>query len=462
MITSTTEIPQTPYSYRAEQRRGIEEIASRVCELRQRGSLSPKVLHRIRSYFRIKNIYHSNAIEGNLLDVGETRQVVEMGLTITGKPLKDQAEAKNLASALDFLEELATRTEDPISEHDVRQIHALVLKDIDDGNAGVYRRVDVEISGSQFKPPGPEQVPLYMEEFSTWLMRASCVDPASGVASVDAVVNAVVAHTWLVYIHPFIDGNGRVARLLMNLMLMRAGFPITVITREDRYRYYDALEESQSTDLSSFIALVTEAIHESLEEYEDAAKEQREQEEWARSLASRFDKPALAKAQNEYEVWRSAMDLLKSYMKQAALQIDASVDIAKVYFKDFGTLEFEKYLSLRQYGSAKKTWFLRLDFVRGDKAARYLFFFGSPSHPKLKKHCDVTLHVAREEPASSFYYQHTKDISKPDVPAITEIGYKANAERFVAGLVSGDDKGGKIERLGRMFFEDVISKQFAN
>src|SRR6266508_228137 len=105
----------SPYLYNASQVDVIADTDRRVAVLRKQGSLTPEILERIRKYFRIKNIYHSNAIEGNLLNVGETRQVVEFGLTLTGKPLKDQAEAKNLSEALDFLEELATNTTLPIT-----------------------------------------------------------------------------------------------------------------------------------------------------------------------------------------------------------------------------------------------------------------------------------------------------------------------------------------------------------
>ncbi len=104
------------------------------------------------------------AIEGNVLGVGETREVVELGLTITGKPLKDQAEARNLSGALDFLEELAGNPHAPVTENDVCQLHAFVLKGLSD-EAGAYRTVPVAISGSKYLPPGPESVPAQMEEF---------------------------------------------------------------------------------------------------------------------------------------------------------------------------------------------------------------------------------------------------------------------------------------------------------
>jgi Fic family protein len=451
------EIPGTPYSYEAIQDKDILAIAGRVRTLREGGTLSPKVLGNIRKYFRIKNIYHSNAIEGNELTVGETREVVERGLTITGKSLKDQAEAKNLSQALDFLEELATKTEDPITESDIRQLHQVVLKDINDDNAGKYRSVQVEISGSEYKPPPPEQIPMQMEEFGKWLAEASLVKGEIG--SNAALLIAASAHTWFVYIHPFIDGNGRVARLLMNLILMRYGYPIAIITKEDRLRYYDALEISQVSDLSPFLALLTECLYESLEEYETAAQQQREQIEWAESLARKFSANDLARAQNEYEVWKSAMELLKSYFRQTAEILSQTAALGRVYFKDFGTLEFEKYLSLRDGQSTKKTWFFRVDFRSESKAARYLFFFGSPSYV-LQSECDVTLHIAREEPAGSFNYERLSTLSMPNVPHIFEIGYRPKEEVFVTGIVGGKASKGKIENITQNLFEEIVQKHF--
>lgn len=458
MTEASKSIDETPYAYESVLDETVRAIAERVRAMRQTGRLSPEVLHHIRGYFRIKNIYHSNAIEGNVLNVGETRQVVEMGLTLTGKPLKDQAEARNLAHAIDFLEELAVHPERPILEGDIRQMHAVVLKGIDDENAGRYRSVPVEISGSAYKPPGPEGVPAQMEDFARWLASTSVV--AAGHASPEALIRAAVAHTWFVYIHPFIDGNGRVARLLMNLLLMRYGYPIAIITKEDRLRYYDALEISQSSDLSPFLALLTECIHESLEEYERAAAEQRERIEWARSLGERFSAPERIRAENEYEVWKSAMELLKSYVRQTVALLDESTTLGSVYFRDFGTLEFEKYLALRSGESVKRTWFLRVDFRRGDRAARYLLFFGYAS-PMLRDNCEVTLHVAREEPPGSYYFERLETLSALNVPSLVEIGYKPVDERFVARYRAGTTRVGKIEEIGRNFFEEVVKLHFS-
>lgn len=456
---SHVEIDGTNYVYDDTRRSDLETLADRVRTMRAQGRLSPDVLYRIRKHFRIKNIYHSNAIEGNALAVGETRQVVEHGLTITGKPLKDQAEARNLSHALDFLEELAGNTHRPITENDVRQLHTLVLHGLSD-EAGAYRSVPVSVSGSDYSPPGPESLPAQMADFGRWLSDVS-VPGDDAFAGASGLVAAAAAHTWLVTVHPFIDGNGRVARLLMNLMLMRYGYPIAIVTKEDRLRYYDALEFSQASDLTPFVVLLAECIEESLEEYEAAAKEQREQTEWAASLAEKFTQPERVRAENEYEVWKNAMELLKSYLQQTVDIFDQATPYGSVYLKDFGNLEFEKYSALRRGESAKRTWFLRVDFRRSDTTARYLFFFGYTSYA-MHGRCDVTLHVAREEPPGSFNYERLEHIQSSNIPDLAEIGYEMSKERFVVRRRNGRSRTSRVEEFTKRFFEDVVAKHFAD
>ncbi|HEV2301793.1 MAG TPA: Fic family protein [Stellaceae bacterium] len=450
----------TPYELDDTLLPTLKTVAERISSMRSNGALSPDVLGRLRRFFKIKNIYNSNAIEGNSLDVGETRLVVEQGLTLTGKPLKDQAEARNLSAAIDFLESLVQDSSRPITEADIRQIHFLVLKGIRDADAGKYRSVVVEISGSQYKPPPPEAVPAQMEEFCKWLARVSVV-PSSGATCEDAISLAAASHTWLVTIHPFVDGNGRVGRLILNLLLMRHGYPIAIIAKADRSRYYDSLEISQSSDLTAVISLIAECVEESLEEYEVAAQEQREHEGWAQSIVGKLQKAERIRAELQYEVWRNAMELLKSIFKQTAEILDTSATLAGVWFKDFGQLELEKYLSLKGHGSAKRTWFFRVDFRSGERSARYLFFFGSPSYSTRDKG-DVSLHVAREEPAGSFNYERLENISAPNVPGLLEIGYDARREEFFARKKSGSISEMKVEEICRAFFEDVVSRHFSS
>jgi Fic family protein len=448
----------TPYEIDDTLIVSLGKIAQRVSSMRSSGALSPDVLGRLRRFFKIKNIYNSNAIEGNILDVGETRLVVEQGLTLTGKPLKDQAEAKNLSGAIDFLEELAADPSRAITEADIRQLHYLVLKDIRNEDAGKYRTVAVEISGSQYRHPPPESIPSQMDDFCKWFSVASA--PGEKWPFADGLIVASAAHAWFVTIHPFIDGNGRVGRLILNLILMRYRYPIAIITKADRSRYYDGLEISQSSDLTA-ASLIAECVEESLEEYETAAQEHREHQEWAQSIVGKFQKAERIRAENQYEVWRSAMELLKSVFKQTAELIDSSSQLSQVWFKDFGQLELEKYLALSGNVSAKRTWFFRTDFKSGLKSARYLFFFGSPNYT-LRGRIDVSLHVAREEPTGSFNYERLEAISSPNVPNIVEIGYDAKRENFVVRKRAGAASEMKIDDICREFFDDVIQRHFSN
>ena len=483
----------TQYEVPDTQVQNARAFADRVRRLRETGTLSPAVLAKLRRFFKVKNIHHSNAIEGNSLSVGETRMVVEEGLTLTGKPLKDQAEAKNLSEAIDFLEDLARSSEQPITENDVRQLHQFVLKGIDDEEAGRYRRVEVQISGTEFRPPGPEAVPGEMGHFGAWLQAASV--PNRLVGQEDALLIAAAAHTWFVTIHPFVDGNGRVSRLLMNLLLMRYGFPIAVITLDDRIRYYDALEASHSVeppveldmvgadgaigpqfdpiltaplttpsrDLGAFVELLTECLGESLEEYEAAAHEQRETIEWARSLGSKFDERENIRAANQYEVWKSAMDLLKSQFRQTAELLSAATSASRVYFKDFGDLEFEKYRSLKAQGSAKRTWFFRLDFRSGAQAARYLFFFGWRSETlRGEREADVTLHVARENPAGSHQYSRCDSFPSATDPDTVELAYSPSKEKFLARTRRGSVREEKVDTIVRDIVQQVVERNFTS
>jgi Fic family protein len=200
--------------------------------------------------------YHSNAIEGNTLTLAETRLVLLDGLTVGGKSLREHLEALNHKHAIDLVEALAKRNE-PITEHNIRQIHALILRTIDDENAGRYRSIQVRIAGAGYVPPEPVFVPSLMHEMVAWLNSPQAKE-------LHPVEQAAMAHFRLVHIHPFVDGNGRTARLLMNLVLMREGYPPAVIRRDRRLDYYNALDQAHRGDTVPFVSLVSEEVERSL------------------------------------------------------------------------------------------------------------------------------------------------------------------------------------------------------
>ena len=202
--------------------------------------------------------YHSNAIEGNTLTLKETKVALE-GITIGGKTLREHFEAINHRDAILMVEELVEKQQ-PLDEWTIKNLHQLVLKNIDSENAGRYRAVNVLISGAEHRPPNALQVPEQMAAFSDW-----CSNEAQQLHPIE---RAARVHGEFVKIHPFVDGNGRTSRLLMNLELMKAGFPATVIEVAQRLDYYQALDKAHCTgDYSDFIQLVANAVEKSFEPY---------------------------------------------------------------------------------------------------------------------------------------------------------------------------------------------------
>jgi Fic family protein len=234
-------------------------IDSRKAELdRLRGTLDNAT---IRTALNIEFLYESNRIEGNTLTLRETQLVLQEGMTISGKSLREHLEAINHNEALAFIEELAVQKAE-FSEYALKQIHALVLHGIDHDNAGRYRTVPVLIAGSKHIPPQAHLLQSLMDEyFRAYTAQKEHLHP---------VVLAAELHERLVTIHPFIDGNGRTARLVMNLILLRHGFPLAIIggDYESRMAYYDALEHAQTEGSSpEFAQFIAEKVLSAIERY---------------------------------------------------------------------------------------------------------------------------------------------------------------------------------------------------
>jgi len=198
--------------------------------------------------------YNSNAIEGNTLTLSETKVVLE-GITIGGKSMVEHLEAINHREAILFVEDLISNQE-PLSEWNIRNMHALILKEIDNFNAGKYRSENVVISGAKHIPPKHYEIGC--------LMQKLMVEYQNEWKEFHPVIRATLVHGEFVKIHPFIDGNGRTARLLLNFELMKNGYPPIIIKNEERARYYDVLDLAHTTmNYKLFIELVSELVVES-------------------------------------------------------------------------------------------------------------------------------------------------------------------------------------------------------
>jgi cell filamentation protein, protein adenylyltransferase len=239
------------------------KLINKKCELDKYRPLPQALVKNLDNWFLVELTYTSNAIEGNTLTRAETALVIEKGLTVGGKSLKEHFEANNHAHALQWIRTLVSKTVQDIDEAIILQIHRYILEAIDDVNAGFYRNILVRISGSPVILPNPLKVPDLMADFIAWI-HSSKQNP---------IELAALAHYKLVSIHPFVDGNGRTARLLMNLILMMHGYPPAIIRPEDRLAYIKSLESAQlGSSLDRYIALIARAIDQSLEIYLKAVK----------------------------------------------------------------------------------------------------------------------------------------------------------------------------------------------
>lgn len=204
--------------------------------------------------------YNSNAIEGNSLTLKETFLVINEGMTVKGKPLKDHLEAKDHHAALEYLYDLVDKDKKhTISEALIRNLHRIIIQETDKDWAGRYRNANVIIGGAKHTPPDALQVPLEMRNLISWLS----LQKGKG----DIIELSALLHHKLVYIHPFFDGNGRTARLIMNVLLMQAGYPLVIILKNDRKKYYDALDKADGGNDEAFVKFVAQALERSLDIY---------------------------------------------------------------------------------------------------------------------------------------------------------------------------------------------------
>lgn len=233
--------------------------------------LPSELVNNLEEWFRVELTYTSNAIEGNTLTRQETALIVEKGITVQGKSLQEHLEAVNHAKAFDYIKTLAAKNRQELTLQDILNIHMIILQKIDDTNAGRLRTVAVRIKGSETILPNALKVPELMNDFISWLKSKNTNNP---------IKIAADTHFKLVSIHPFVDGNGRTARLLMNLLLMQEGFPPAIIRKEDRSAYVKSLETGQTkNNLTDYYTLIYEAVDRSLDIYLEAVEPSQNQQQ---------------------------------------------------------------------------------------------------------------------------------------------------------------------------------------
>lgn len=235
----------------------LEEKLIRLNSLRP---LPKSAVEKLKNHLLLEMTYNSNAIEGNSLTLRETFLIINEGVTVKGKPLKDHLEAKGHYAALQYLYELVEFDKrNTISEQLIRSLHQLITLETDKKWAGVYRNANVIITGTSHQPPDALEVTHKMQELIDWLKVNQ--------TKIHVVELAALLHHRFVYIHPFFDGNGRTARLLMNILLMQNGFPLTIILKNDRKKYYRVLAQADHNNFIPLTLFIAQAVERTLAIY---------------------------------------------------------------------------------------------------------------------------------------------------------------------------------------------------
>ena len=235
----------------------LEEKLAKLNKLRP---LPKSAMQKLREKFQIEMTYNSNAIEGNSLTLKETFLVINEGITVKGKPLKDHLEDKDHHAALEYLYDLIDKDKKhTISEMLIRNLHQIIIQETDKEWAGKYRNANVIIGGAKHTPPNALHVPPKMKDLISWLNSQK--------NKTNIIELAALLHHKLVHIHPFFDGNGRTARLTMNLLLMQAGYPLVIILKNDRKKYYEVLDKADSGNYEPLVKFIAQSIERTLDIY---------------------------------------------------------------------------------------------------------------------------------------------------------------------------------------------------
>lgn len=244
-----------PYQFEGFEKH-LERIHRKKAELDGLRPLPYIALKNLRESMTLEWTYNSNSIEGNTLTLQETKMVIEEGFTIKGKSLREHFEAVNHQDAIDFVRSLASG-DYVLTDVDILTVHGLVLQKIEKDFAGRYRNSGVRISGANFVPPNALKIDDFIAELVDW----------ANASALDTVVKSCIFHHRFVWIHPFFDGNGRTVRLIFNLLLMKEGYPPAIILKNDRKKYYDALNAANTGNYGRLMLLIMQALERSLDIY---------------------------------------------------------------------------------------------------------------------------------------------------------------------------------------------------
>jgi Fic family protein len=353
----------------AENLKNIEKVIDQLNQRRDKG-LSPELAMKLKKQLLISHVYHSNAIEGNKLSLRETELILE-GMTINERPLKDEIEARSLANATEYLYKLIDGRE-PLTKRTLLELHGLVMKDIPGINSGQFRAIDVKIKDSEHTPPDFLEVDGHVDKLFQWMNRNS--------HKFNPLIMGAIIHHWMTWIHPFADGNGRVARMFLNFYLLQKGYPEIIIKITDRDNYYNSLIKADNGDICDLIELHADNIRESINIYEELLNEDERQKAWKlkyKELSESQYKQAKETYAFQYEVWKNQVSVFKALLLENVKDISGYLPHLSFSVKEYDILSFSQYLDILEDRKVSNTWYISLVIYDKNKhdGMGFIFYF---------------------------------------------------------------------------------------
>lgn len=363
--------------------------------------LDTELEQRLKKHLLISSVYNSNAIEGNKLSLRET-EIILNGMVINERPLKDEIEARSLANATEYLYRLIDGREQ-LSRRTLLELHSLIMANIPNVPGGKIREEDVTIKNSDHKPISFLHVDEELDEMFKWMNR--------NMHKYNPVVMTSILHHWLVWIHPFSDGNGRVTRLFTNFFLLQKGYPEIVIKIGDRDRYYNSLVDADKGDITALVELISDKLRQTVGIYEEFLNEHDRLIAWKKrykEIGKETYSAAKESFSYQYEVWKNQIHIFKTIVTKNVETLDKLLPNISFYLKEYDILSYNQFLDILEDRKVSNTWYMVLSIKNHDnqKSMGFVFYFERFS-PTGK--ADIVIGNKRKRPHIKLFVSGRKD-----------------------------------------------------
>ena len=343
--------------------------AKRIAEqVNERRPLPQDVVKNIQKELLGERVYNSNAIEGNTLTLRETKSILEVGSIVDVGRKREATEAINLGKAIAEIQQLVSSRESWSSIESLTSIHNTLLTNVKDDAAGRVRTVRVMITGARHQPPKPEELGTLLDRFSQLLKESNDTEP---------ICLATWVHWSIARLHPFEDGNGRMARLWQDLILFGHKLTAAVISQQDRNEYYSSLGAADDGDFNPLTQLIARSLSRTLQVYVNAQREVDELKDWAIDIVGETSARVDERRKLEYLRWIRQMEQVRDAFERCGTQVTSASDgSVEVQVRGFEIVDQPTWETLRSGGSASQTWYFWVNFRQGNERSQYCFFFG--------------------------------------------------------------------------------------